>query len=166
MKLVGATRRHTILRISVVSVLVALALPPAGARSDIGIRKLSTSVARPGDYVTVFASGYIGPKPWRPMPVVMIQAALAPKPIPVRGGFASPQALRSQLSPPRYRIVGAIRDWRPRDGTRVNAAGRLRFRVPRVASGLYVFALFCETCTRGPEGSLIIDARLRLRVRR
>ena len=152
-------------RISIASVVVALALPAADARADIGIRKLSTSVARPGDFVTVFASGYLGPKPWRPMPVVMIPARLAPKLIPVRGGFASPRALRSQLTLPRYRVVGAIRAWRARDSTAVNATGRLRFRVPRVAAGIYVFGLFCERCTRGPKGSLIIDERLRLRVR-
>jgi hypothetical protein len=106
---VGASCRRAILRVSFVSVLVALALPTAAAHGDIGIRMVSRSVAGRGDFVTVFASGFLGPKPWRPMPVVMIPAALAPKPVRVRGGFASPRALRSQLEPPRYRVVGEIR---------------------------------------------------------
>lgn len=147
------------------SVLIALALPTS-AQGDIGIRRLSPSVARPGDFVTVMASGFPGPKPWRPMPVVLIPAALAPEPVARHGGFASPSALRSQLKPPRYRIVGEIRDWRPHDGSGANVSGRLHFRVPRVAPGVYVLALFCDACTSGPKGSLIIDLRLRLSVGR
>jgi hypothetical protein len=149
----------------IVAALVALALPGA-TRADIGIVKLTPSVVRPGDAVTVVAAGYLGPKPWRPMPVVMVRAALAPKPVPVPGGYAAPRARRWELRPPRYRIVGAIQRWRARDTTGVNAAGRLVLRMPRVAAGRYVFALFCDSCARGAFGSLIIDEKLVLRVRR
>lgn len=145
------------------AVVVALTLPGIG-RGDIGILEPSKSVARPGESVSVIVAGYLGPKPWPPMPVVMIPAALAPKPVPVRGGFAAPQARRSDLRPPRYRIVGEVRSWRARDRTGVNAIGELRFRVPRVPAGRYVLALFCDSCASGPAGSLIIDGRLALRV--
>jgi hypothetical protein len=148
-----------------VALLLALALPGT-VRGDIGIRRLSVSMARPGDTVSVVAAGYLGSKPWRPMPVVMIPAALAPEPFAVPGGFAAPRARRSQLRPPRYRVVGSIARWRARDRTGVNATGRLVFHVPRVSVGRYVFALFCDACTPGPAGSLIIDEKLVLRVLR
>lgn len=152
-------------RVLLLALLGALVLPAAGL-GDIGILKLSRYEARPGESVSVRAAGYLGPKPWRPMPVVMIPAALAPKPVPFRGGFAAPTARRIELRPPRYRVVGAIWLWRIRDQTGVNATGQLRFRVPRVRTGHYVLALFCDACAAGPKGSLIIDPRLVLRVMR
>jgi hypothetical protein len=150
-------------RAAAVAVVVALVVTGA-ARGDIGIRELTPRTARAGDLVTVVAAGYLGPRPWQPMPVVMIPAKLAPKPRPVPGGFGSPIARRSDLRPPRYRIVGAVSTWRPRDDTGVNARGVLRFRLPPVRPGRYVFALFCEPCRPGPRGSLIIDRRLVLTV--
>lgn len=143
--------------------VVALVVPCA-ARADIGIIKLTPTAARPGDAVTIVVAGYLGPRPWRPMPVVMIPAKLAPKEVPFRGGFRSPIARRSELRPPPYRVVGAVRNWRPRDETGVNARGELRFRLPPVRPGRYVFALFCAPCWPGPRGSLIIDRRLVLTV--
>ena len=75
------------MRRSLVAVAVAaLALPGVGA-ADIGIHRLSKSDARPGDAVSVIAVGYLGPKPWRPMPVVMFSVAEAPEPVRVHGGF-------------------------------------------------------------------------------
>jgi hypothetical protein len=100
------------------------------------------------------------------MPVVMIPAARAPKPVPFRDGYAAPKARLSELRPPRYRVVGAIERWQARDRSGGSGAGTLRFRVPRVPPAPYVFALFCDSCARGAAGSLIIDERLVLRVRR
>jgi hypothetical protein len=134
------------------------------ARGDVGIRKLMPTSARPGEQITIVAAGYLGPRPWRPMPIVMIPAKLAPRPRPVQGGLGSPIARRSDLRPPRYRIVGAVRNWRRRDERAVNATGALRFRLPPVRTGRYVFALFCDPCRSGPRGSLIIDPRLVLAV--
>jgi hypothetical protein len=138
------------------AVLAALVLPGAG-RGDVGIVKVSRSQARAGDFLSIVAAAYLGPKPWRAMPVVMIPAALAPNP--------TPRARLSQLRPPRYRVVGAIWPWRARDQTGVNAIGQLRFRVPRVPPRRYVFALFCDACAAGSRGSLIIDHRRVLSVR-
>lgn len=146
-------------------VLLALTLP-ATAGGDLGVQRLSPTVARPGDIVTIVGGGFLGPKPWRPMPVVMIPAARAPKPVPFRDGFRTPIARRSDLRPPRYRVIGEIRRWHAIDETGVNATGRLRFRGPCVPAGRYVFALFCDRCWSGPKGSLIIDSRLVLTVRR
>jgi hypothetical protein len=145
--------------------LLIIALLAAGAaHGDIGIRKLTPASARPGDVITVVAAGYLGPRPWRALPVVMIPARLAPKLRPVRGGFGRPLALRSELRSPRYRVVGAVRNWQPRDQTGVNARGEFRFRLPAVPPGRYLFALFCDPCAPGPQGSLIIDRRLVLAV--
>jgi hypothetical protein len=146
------------------SSLVVALLVTGAAHGDIGIRKLTPTSARPGDVITVVAAGYLGPQPWRAMPVVMIPARLAPKLRPVRGGFGRPLALRTELRPPRYRVVGAVRNWRPRDQAGVNARGELRLRLPAVPPGRYVFALFCDPCSPGPRGSLIIDRRLVLAV--
>lgn len=129
----------------VFAALVALAIPAAAADA-IGILRLSPSVAHPAGVVTVVAGGYLGPKPWRPMPVVMIPVARAPR------GF-DPILRRSGLRPPRYRVVGAIRRWRAVGESGVNATGRLRFRVPRIAAARYVFALFCDPCFPGLGGA-------------
>jgi hypothetical protein len=143
--------------------LVAL-VGASAAHGDIGIRKLTPTAAQPGEPITVVAAGYLGPRPWQPMPVVMIPAKMAPKPRPVPGGLGSPIARRGDLRPPRYRIVGVVRNWGQRDETGVNGTGALRFRLPPVRPGRYVFALFCDACRSGPGGSLIIDPRLVLAV--
>ena len=161
---VWLARRPGMRRSLVAVAVAALALPGVGA-ADIGIHRLSKSDARPGEVVSVIAVGYLRPKPWRPMPVVMFSAAEAPDRVRVQGGFRAPRARRIDLRPPRYRVVGAITHWRARDSTGVNVTGLLRFRVPRVVPGHYVFALFCESYSRGPTGSLIVDKRLVLQMK-
>lgn len=123
------------------SLVVAL-LVIGAAHGDIGIRKLTPTSARRGDAITVVAAGYLGRRPWRAMPVVMIPTQLAPKLRPVRGGFGRPLALRTELRPPRYRVVGSVQNCRPRDQTGASTRGVLRFRLPAVSPGRYVFALF------------------------
>lgn len=165
MSLGAGTATHLVRMRRALAFSLALALVvSAAARGDIGIVKLNPTTARPGDLITVVVAGYLGQRPWRPMPVVLIPSALAPPEVPFRGGFRSPIARRADLRPPRYRVVGAVRNWRAPDSTGVNARGVIRFRLPPVRPGRYVFALFCETCWPGPRGSLIIDRRLVLTV--
>ncbi len=147
--------RRVLITVATTSLMV-----PGLARADIGIVTVSTTSARPGDVMSLVAEGYLGSKPWRSRPLVMIPVALAPR------CCASPRARLSELRPPRYRIIGAIRHWRLLDGTGVNARGRVRFRVPTVIPGRYLFGLFCGRCAAGDRGSVIIDRSLVLRIRR
>ncbi len=144
------------------ALLLAVAVPHAAA--DIGIRSIDQRVASTGQIVKLTASGYLGPRPWKPYPVAMISARHAPQPYPCRGGYCSPIRRLETLRRPPYLFLGYV-DWRPVKGLGESGLGILRFRVPRVKPGPYLFALFCETCARGQKGSLIIDPRLVLRIR-
>ena len=110
------------------------------------------------------ASGYLAARPWPALPVAMLPAARAPRPQPCHGnGFCAPAVTPAALGRPPFTIVGSIHNWRARNAA-ANASGSLRFRVPNLAPGRYVFALFCPACTPGPRGSLIIDPRLVLTI--
>lgn len=128
------------------------------ARADLGILRLSKPDVRPGERVGLVASGYLGPRPWQPMPVVVVPRPLVPRPMLVRGGLAAPQLRRSELRPPRFRVVGAIRRWQAASASGASAVGRLRFRVPQLPAGRYALALFCDACAPGSMGSVIVDS--------
>jgi hypothetical protein len=146
--------------VPLVVLAVLVAVPAAWA--DVGIRAVSTREARPGDAARVTADGFLGPKPWPAMPIVMIRERQAPRPYYCGNGGCSPRMAAGRLRRSPYRLLGSIRRWQTqRDG---HGAGSLAFAVPRVAPGRYVFGLFCERCVRGPTGSLIIDYALVLRV--
>jgi hypothetical protein len=132
------------------------------AHADIGIRNVSKRHARPGDAVTVTARGFLGPRPWAAMPVVIVAAGQAPRPFLCGNGYCSPRMRAKRLRRPPYRFLGEIRRWRPLPGGR--GAGSLEFDVPALAPGRYVFGLFCDPCVAGVSGSLIIDHRLALRI--
>jgi hypothetical protein len=145
--------------------LVFILVVPASAAADIGIQRVDPNAARPGENVRITVRGYLGERPWRPMPVVLVPASRAPRPYPCRGGYCTPSAYLRELSLPPYHLVGTVRNWRAFDGTGVNAVGVMTVRVPRVRAGGYLFGLFCASCTSGPKGSVIIDHRLVLTVR-
>jgi hypothetical protein len=69
------------------------------------------------------------------------------------------------LRRPPFAWLGTIRRWRSLKQPEAGI-GQIAFRVPLVAPGRYVFGLYCASCTPGPRGSLIIDPRLTLVVRR
>jgi hypothetical protein len=97
------------------------------------------------------------------MPVVIVAKQRAPQLRLCGGGSCRPRMLPRRLTRPPYRRLGAISRWRTQpDG---HGIGSLTFAVPRLVPGPYLFGLFCDRCIRGPEGSLIIDYRLILRVR-
>jgi hypothetical protein len=147
------------------AILVALMLP-ATAVADIGVRSVNPTTAKPGQVVRITVAGYLGQRPWRPMPVVLVPQALAPRPYRCRGGFCTPAVVRAALTKAPYRLLGEVRRWQALDETGVNATGELRARIPDVRTGRYLLGLFCSSCTRGPKGSVIIDYRLTLVVRR
>lgn len=156
-----------IVRLGAVSMcLLAFAgIAAVGAMADIGIRSLTPTAASPGDKVRLTVSGYLGPKPWRPMPVVMVPASAAPKPYPCRAGFCTPRLYASQLRQSPYRLLGILSKWRVRRPGDESGSATFTFSVPELRPGRYVFGLFCATCAAGPRGSIIIDARLSLTVR-
>jgi hypothetical protein len=130
------------------------------ATADIGIRTVDRATAKPGDTVRVTARGFLGDRPWPAMPVVMLAAPRPDPSIHLTHRRMRPARLRR----PPYRFLGTITRWRRLPNG--HGVGHLRFRVPRVARGRYVFGLFCDDCVRGTKGSLIIDHRLVLRVKR
>jgi hypothetical protein len=158
-----SSSRRTIVRCTVALVFVLLL--PASAGADIGIRGIVPNVARPGENIRVTVRGYLGERPWRPMPVVLVHASRTPRPYPCKGGYCTPSAYPRELRLPPYHLLGAVRSWRALDRTGVNAVGAMAVRVPRVRAGRYLLGLFCASCARGPKGSIIIDYRLVLTVR-
>jgi len=144
------------------ALVLAVAAPPAAA--DIGITSIDRSVASPGQFVRLTATGYLGPQPWRAYPIAMVSARSAPEPYACRGGYCSPRLRLAALRRAPYVFLGYL-NWRPRMASDESGRGTLRFRVPRVRPGRYVFALFCESCVGGPQGSVIVDQRLALRIR-
>ncbi len=78
--------------------------------------------------------------------------------------FCEPSFFPAALERPPFKVVGTITRWR-QVGPRGVQQGKatLRFRLPRVAPGRYVFGLFCPSCIHGPKGSLIVAYDLILR---
>jgi hypothetical protein len=142
------------------AMLVAAIVAP-GASADIGIRWISSRSAEPGDPFSVSVDGFLGSKPWPSMPIVMVAAGQAPQ---VRSGGSRPAMKLRRLYEPPYRWLGVIRRWHPIRREPGHGSGVLRFAIPKASSGRYLFGLFCESCVRGPRGSLIIDYRLQLKV--
>jgi hypothetical protein len=157
----GMQHRMTSVRRALLLAALATLVLSSAATADIGIRGISARSARPGEVVRVTARGCLGDRPWPAMPVVLVAAVNAPRPS-VYGGAPTMHPERLRGKP--YRLLGAIARWRPLGSC--HGVGHLTFRVPRVARGRYVFGLFCDRCVNGPEGSLIIDHGLVLRVLR
>jgi hypothetical protein len=137
----------------------------AVASADIGIRAVSPREARPGSVARLTVRGYLGPKPWSAMEVVIVAAGRAPKPQPCGAGLCRPSFHRTALRHAPFTFVGLVKRWRPLAGRPDSGRAILTFRVPSVRPDRYVFGLFCERCRRGPRGSLIIDPRVVLLVR-
>jgi hypothetical protein len=145
--------------------VVCVALAASAAHADIGIRAVQPSTAQVGDLVRVTARGFLGEKPWPAMRVVFVKASAAPTPFRCgERGICRPRLREPQLRRSPFVWVGAIRRWRAEGSGR--GSGELTFRVPRVEPARYVVGLYCAACTPGACGSLIIDPRLTLVVRR
>jgi hypothetical protein len=153
----------------VVLLAVAVAVPAAVARADIGIVRVAPAEARSGERISVTAAGYLGMALRHPFPVVMVSARKAPLPHSCKHGRAicTPSYLPAAMKRPPFTVVGSITHWRP-TGPRGVRQGRasLTFRLPRVDPGRYVFALFCLSCMPGSKGSLIVAEEFVLRVTR
>jgi hypothetical protein len=144
--------------------LVALIFTAAGA-ADIGILSVSPTSARVGERVSVRVEGYLGPKPWRPYPVVLVRRAKEPN--RYRCGthtICEPTRLSAAVERLPFYLVGTITRWKA--STRLPDVGsaRLDFRVPRLTPGVYVPMLVCASCARGARVSLIDTKGVLLRV--
>jgi hypothetical protein len=141
------------------------ALPlDAQIAGDLGVNWLTPARAAAGDAVQLGVSGYLGPRPWPALRVVLLSAVHVPRPRPCHGnGSCAPAVTPAAIQHPPFTIVGSIHNWRAHTNA-VTASGSLRFRVPELAAGRYVLALFCPACAPGPRGSLIINPRLFLTI--
>lgn len=148
---------------TLIGTALAASFPAPLARADTAILSVNPNVARPGQLVEVRAGSY---RTSPPMPLYLVARARVPRhrPCGPKGkdgkpvGFCPPILRR----PPRHRPfvrVGAL-DFRQHPRRVL-----LRFRVPRVSSGMYVFVIYCDPCHRGARGTLITDTSVPLRVR-
>lgn len=90
------------------------------------------------------------------MPVLMIAERLAPHPFSCRGGTAicEPFSIGVPSKPPWIRLGRISGQALPL------SPGKIRFRVPRIASGRYKILVYCEPCYTGRRGSLITNRRI------
>jgi hypothetical protein len=158
-----ASRRRGIVRTSIVLLTVAAlaAVSAAMARADIGIVSITPSTARPGQLVRVHVNGYL-PMHGASMPVVLVRAETMPRPYRCRKGTAicEPIVWHARLTRAPYRVVGFAREWTRSRSQPDHADSVLRIRIPKTAAGRYRFALWCDPCIRGPQGSLIAGPML------
>jgi hypothetical protein len=145
---VGSVALHALLRsvpiLCTLGVAAAVAAPRAGA--DTAVLSVSPTSARSGDFVEVRAGSY--KRQSIRMPLYLVPRDKVPR-------------FRRSVGAPRgepYTFVGLL-DFRERRTV------RMRFRVSRVAPGLYAFVIYCDPCARGKRGSLITTARVSLRIR-
>jgi hypothetical protein len=144
-----------LLGIGAVSVLTALTSRPAGA--DIGIEAVRPTVVEPGDGVTLTVACGGCPPGGLSLPVSIVPVAQAPEYQPCRAhALCSPTARKPPGEAP-FRFIG-----------RTGRTSSLRFAVPHLRPGRYVFVIYCGRCWPGRRGSLISDPQDRrelLRVR-
>ena len=139
--------------------MLAAAAVVAAARADIGLVSISRTSGRPGDRIIARFGGY--DREWPRMPVYLVPAGRAPHRAPcddlVAGAVCEARVAKPPGGTP-YTLLGRIHYAPP-------TRGRFRFRVPRVASGVYAFLVYCAPCYKGPGGSLI-DTGPRFRILR
>jgi hypothetical protein len=141
-----------LLRSSLALVLFAsaglVAARPAAA--DIGVFGVKPAIAAPS--ASVDLTLYCGGCPaGMELPVALVPAARAPMHRRCGDAICSPTALGIPRSSPFVYLgqpaVQPSRRW--------PAKAPLRFSVPRLRRGVYVFVVYCAGCVRGPRGSLI-----------
>jgi hypothetical protein len=142
---------------SVLTVAAIIAAATASQALADGVARVTPSVARPGQPVTILADGLFGPRPQRvAIPVYVVPIAKLPRPVRCqRDALCSRRTLNAPRRWP-YTRVATLKRYN---------GGRVRFRLPRVPAGMYGFVLYCDVCWRGPGGTLIANVRgPRLRV--
>ncbi|HEX6700300.1 MAG TPA: hypothetical protein VF101_06165 [Gaiellaceae bacterium] len=146
-------------RVVIALSLIGLATVASTARSDVGLISIDRTSGRPGDRVVARFGGY--DRQWPRMPVYLVPARRSPQRAPCLG--IDPRAVCEARVPraPKgvpYTFLGRIHYAPP-------ARGRFRFRVPRIAPGLYALLVYCAPCYKGPGGS-VIDTGRRFRILR
>jgi len=143
--------------IATVTVLLVLALGDALARADIGVISVTPARAYPGQLVTVIAGAY---KKFPRMPLYLVARTRVRPPHPCGPGRVLRHGLAGPAAGAPYLLAGLL-DFR-RHPHRV----RVRFRLPRLAAGVYELLIYCDLCHRGPGGTLISNPSALLRVER
>jgi hypothetical protein len=142
-----------LLGLGAVSVLTAFTSRPAEA--DIGVQAVSPTVVEPGDGVILKVACGGCPLGGLSLPVSIVPVAQAPEYRPCRANaLCSPTARKPPGEPP-FRFIG-----------RTGRASSLRFAVPQLRPGRYVFVIYCGPCWPERRGSLISDPQDRREVLR
>jgi hypothetical protein len=135
------------------------------AAADIGIVSMSAKTAQPGQRVSIRVEGYLGPKPWRAYPIVLVPRSAEPHPYKCgTRAICGPTRLADAISKAPFRVVGSVVHWHILRGISVNGWGMLVFHVPKLSPGVYVPMLVCARCARAPRVSLIATRGLALRI--
>ncbi len=133
----------------------AMLLAASPADGDIAVVGVSPTVGTPGQFVDlgIGCGGGCG----RRIPVSLVPSARAPKDYSC-GANMNILCAPSAREPPRERPY-VLLGWAKKKGAPSSPVQyyRLRFRVPRVGSGIYAFVIYCGGCSSGAGGSLIAD---------
>jgi hypothetical protein len=96
--------------------------------------------------------GGAGVRMYALLPLYLVPARKAPPLRTCRLRNGDPATCPStSVGPPRGGVYHRVATLNVRHANTV----RVRFRVPRLAPGRYVYVLYCGPCRRGPRGSLI-----------
>jgi hypothetical protein len=172
--------RLTVVRLTLVTVAVAMVFAAGTARADVGIETVSRGMGSPGEKVTVdVGCGFCyppcrGPRgerhpagrehgacmlgnaapPPRRFPISLIAMARVPRVLGCRHGYVCPAGMRARApTRPPFHYLGAATQ--PGDDARGLPRYVLRFAIPDLQPGLYAYALYCGVCWRGTGGGLI-----------
>lgn len=143
------------LALAAVTVVVALGIGVAVALGDIAVISVKPAQARPGDFVTVVAGAY---KAMPPMPLYLVLRSRVRPPHPCGSNALCDTVIPRPPTTAPYRRVGTL------DFGRHPCHVQVRFRLPRLVSGVYEFLIYCAPCHRGPGGTLISNPSAVLRV--
>jgi hypothetical protein len=153
-----------LVRVFVISI-GALLLWCGVSAADIGIVSMSAKTVQPGERVSIRVEGYLGPKPWRAYPIVLVPQSAEPHPYKCgTRAICGPTRLPEAIRKAPFRVVGSVAHWQVLRGISVNGWGVLVFRVPKLSPGVYVPMLVCARCARAPRVSLIATRGLALRI--
>jgi hypothetical protein len=123
---------------------VALLAGAHTAAADIAVTNVHPPVGTPGENVALrVGCGGCPPRGLR-LPVSLVPVEDRPRPeLCGQNAVCSARA----TSPPKRRPFTFL--------GRTSRSGQLRFAVPEVKPGAYAFVIYCASCYRGTDGSLI-----------
>jgi hypothetical protein len=123
-------------RLAAAAVAVCAVVVAPVASAKIAVTDVTPDAGRAGTFATVFTTA---PK----MPIALVPWDRQPRPVSCGKGSCWQRVAR----PPRlaqYVWLGST-----------DAAGALRFRIPRLRPWVYAFVIFCDACVPGSRGALV-----------